>query len=101
MSGHLGELVGHYGYLIVGVFIFFEGMAIPFPTDTTIVTAAAFAAHGRLSLGLLFLVATVTAAGGTTVAFVAGRRGGTFFDRHSRRVNPAVLTRTRAFFDRH
>jgi membrane protein DedA with SNARE-associated domain len=101
MIGHLGALIGHYGYLIVGVFIFFEGMAIPFPTDTTVVTAAAFAAHGRLSLGLLFLVSTVTAAGGTTVAFVAGRRGGTFFERHSRHVNPAVLTRTRSFFDRH
>ena len=101
MIGHLGTLISHYGYLIVGVFIFFEGMAIPFPTDTTIVTAAAFAAHGRLSLGLLFLVSTLAAAGGTTVAFVAGRRGGTFFERHSRRVSPAVLTRTRAFFDRH
>ena len=101
MMGHLGALVGHYGYLIVAVFIFFEGMAIPFPTDTTVVTAAAFAAHGRLSVGLLFLVSTIAAAGGTTVAFVAGRRGGNFFERHSRRVNPAVLTRTRAFFDRH
>lgn len=101
MIGHLGALVAHYGYLIVGVFIFFEGVAIPFPTDTTIVTAAAFAAHGRLSLGLIFLVSTVTATGGTTVAFIAGRRGGTFFERHSRRVNPAVLTRTRGFFDRH
>jgi membrane protein DedA with SNARE-associated domain/membrane-associated phospholipid phosphatase len=101
MMGHLGALIGHYGYLIVGVFIFFEGMAVPFPTDTTIVTAAAFAAHGRLSLGLLFLVSTITAAGGTTVAFVAGRRGGTFFERHSRRVNPVMLARTRRFFDRH
>ena len=101
MMGHLGALISQYGYLIVGVFIFFEGMAIPFPTDTTVVTAAAFAAHGRLSLALLFVVSTITAAGGTTVAFVAGRRGGTFFERHSRRVNPAVLARTRAFFDRH
>lgn len=101
MIGHLGALISHYGYLIVGAFIFFEGMAIPFPTDTTVVTAAAFAAHGRLSLGLLFVVSTLAAAGGTTVAFVAGRRGGTFFERHSRRVSPAVLTRTRAFFDRH
>src|SRR3982750_3060673 len=101
MSGHLGELVGHYGYLIVGLFIFFEGMAIPFPTDTTVITAAAFAAHGRLSLGILFLVSTVTAAGGTPIAFVAGRRGSTFFERHSRRVSPAVLARTRGFFDRH
>jgi membrane protein DedA with SNARE-associated domain/membrane-associated phospholipid phosphatase len=101
MISHLNQLVSDYGYLIVGVFIFFEGIAIPFPTDTTLVTAAAFAAHGRLSLIVIFLVSTITAAGGTTVAFVAGRRGGTFFERHSRRVSPAVLMRTRGFFDRH
>jgi undecaprenyl-diphosphatase len=101
MIGHLGALIGHYGYLIVGAFIFLEGIAIPFPTDTTVVTAAAFAAHGRLSLGILFIVSTLSAAGGTTVAFVAGRRGGSFFERHSRRVSPVVLARTRAFFDRH
>jgi undecaprenyl-diphosphatase len=101
MIHHLGRLIADYGYLIVAVFIFFEGIAIPFPTDSTVVTAAAFAAHGRLSLAVLFVVSTVAAAGGTTVAFVAGRRGGTFFERHSRRVSPAVLARTRAFFDRH
>ncbi len=101
MIHHIGQLISDYGYLIVGLFIFFEGLAIPFPTDTTVVTAAAFAAHGRLSLTVIFLVSTVTAAAGTTVAFVAGRRGGTFFERHSRRVSPAVLARTRGFFDRH
>jgi membrane protein DedA with SNARE-associated domain len=101
MISHLGRLITDYGYLIVAVFIFFEGMAIPFPTDTTLVTAAAFAAHGRLSMALLFLVSTVASTAGTTVAFLAGRRGGDFFDKHSKRVSPAVLDRTRGFFDRH
>jgi membrane protein DedA with SNARE-associated domain/membrane-associated phospholipid phosphatase len=101
MIHHLGQLIIDYGYLIIGLFIFFEGLAIPFPTDTTVITAAAFAAHGRLSLGMIFLVATATAMGGSTVAFVAGRRGGTFFERHSRRVSPIVLARTRGFFDHH
>lgn len=101
MIQHLGQLISDYGYVIVGLFIFFEGLAVPFPTDSTVVTAAAFAAHGRLSLAMIFLVSTVSAVGGTTVAFVAGRRGGTFFDRHSKRVHPRVLERTGAFFDRH
>ena len=56
MISHLGRLITDYGYLIVALFIFLEGMAIPFPTDTTLVTAAAFAAHGRLSMVLLFIV---------------------------------------------
>lgn len=101
MTQHLGQLIADYGYLLVGMFIFLEGMAIPFPTDTTLVTAAAFAAHGRLSLALIFVVSTMTATAGTTLAFVAGRRGGTFFERHSRRVSPVALARTRGFFDRH
>jgi membrane-associated protein len=101
MIGHLGQLITEYGYLIVGLFIFLEGLAIPFPTDTTLVTAAAFAAHGRLSTPVLFVVSTIAATLGTTVAFVAGKRGGSVFERHARKVNPAVLARTHAFFERH
>ena len=101
MTLHIGRLVSDYGYLIVALFVFAEGIAIPFPTDTTVVTAAAFAAHGRLSIVLLFLVSTVAASLGTTVAFLGGRRGSAFFDRHAKRVNPAVLASTRKFFDRH
>ena len=101
MISHLGRLISDYGYLIVALFIFGEGIAIPFPTDTTIITAAAFAAHGRLSVMMIFLVSTVSTTLGTSVAFLLGRRGGDFFDKHSRRVSPVVIARTRGFFDRH
>ncbi len=101
MISHVARLVGEYGYVIVALFIFLEGIAIPFPTDTTLVTAAAFAAHGRLSIALLFLVSTASATLGTTVAFLLGRRGGDFFDRHAKKVNPTILAATRGFFDRH
>ena len=101
MTEHIGRLVADYGYLIVALFIAGEGLAIPFPTDTTLVTAAAFAAHGRLSLAAVFLVATASATLGSSAAFIIGRQGGDFFERHSRRLHPRVLTRTRDFFDRH
>lgn len=101
MIGHLSQLIGQYGYLIVAAFIFFEGIAIPFPTDATLVTAAAFAAHGRLSVPIIFAIASVCSTAGTTIAFVLGRRGGNFFEHHSAKVHPAILSRTRSFFDRH
>lgn len=101
MVEHLGRLITDYGYWVVALFIFGEGMSIPFPTDTTLVTAAAFAARGRLSVGIVFLISTIATAAGTTIAFAAGRRGGEFFERHSRKVHPVVLKRTRDFFDRH
>src|SRR3954463_16820109 len=101
MIDHLGELIARYGYLVVALFIFAEGIAIPFPTDTNLVTAAAFEAHGRLSLMAIFLISQAATSAGTSIAFLAGRRGGDFFERHSRKVNPAALARTRRFFDRH
>ncbi|MDB4912713.1 MAG: hypothetical protein JWM95_357 [Gemmatimonadetes bacterium] len=101
MIGHLARLIGDYGYYIVALFLFIEGIAVPVPTDATLVTAGAFAAHGRLSLTILFIVSTISTTLGTTVAFLLGRRGGDFFEKHSRRVHPAVLLRTRSFMDRH
>jgi membrane protein DedA with SNARE-associated domain len=98
---HLGRLIGEYGYYLVALFLFVEGIAIPVPTDATLVTAGAFAAHGRLSLSILFVVSTISTTLGTTVAFLLGRRGGDFFDKHAKRVNPAVLSRTRRFMDQH
>ena len=101
MMQHLGQLISEYGYLIVAAFIFLEGIAIPFPTDTTLVIAAAYAANGRLSIVVIFFISTMAALLGTTVAFVGGRRGGDFFERHARKVSPAILSRTRGFFERH
>jgi membrane protein DedA with SNARE-associated domain/membrane-associated phospholipid phosphatase len=101
MIHHLGRLISDYGYWIVALFIFAEGIAIPFPTDTTLVTAAAFAAHGRLSVLVIGIISTVASTAGTTVAFLLGRRGGDFFEKHSRKVSPAVLERTRGFMNRH
>src|SRR5260221_11320206 len=101
MVEHLGRLISDYGYWVVALFIFGEGMSIPFPTDTTLVTAAAFAARGRLSVEIVFLISTIATAAGTTIAFIAGRRAGEFFERHSHQVHPAVLAGARGFFDRH
>jgi membrane-associated protein len=101
MVAHLGRLIGEYGYLIVALFIFFEGIAIPFPTDSTLVTAAAFAARGRLSIAIIFVISTIAATAGTTIAFMLGRRGGAFFEVHAQRASTRALVRTRSFFDRH
>lgn len=103
MSAHLGQLVAHYGYAIVALFLFAEGLLIPVPTDSTLVTAAAFAANGRLSLVAVFLVATVATSVGTTVAFFVGRGGMTLFERYGPRFHLSMhtLERTRAFFERH
>ena len=100
MAAHLVALVGRYGYAIIALFLFGEGLAIPFPSDTTVVTASALAARGHLSLILVFVVATLSTASGTTVAFYLGRRGSTFLTRHAHGEGGA-LVRARHFFERH
>jgi undecaprenyl-diphosphatase len=104
MAAHLVALVGRYGYAIIALFLFGEGVAVPFPSDTTVVTAAALAARGHLSLPLVFVVATLSTAAGTMAAFFLGRSGSTFLARHAHGGSGgagAALVRTRHFFERH
>ena len=103
MAAHLVALVGRYGYAIIALFLFGEGLAIPFPTDTTVVTASALAARGHLSLVLVFVVATLSTAGGMMSAFYLGRSGSTFLTRHAHGATGAgaALAHTRQFFERH
>lgn len=100
MASHLVSLVAHYGYALIALFLFGEGLAIPFPTDTTVVTASAMAARGHLSLPLVFLVSTLSTAAGTNAAYYLGRRGSTFITRRAHG-GGAALARTRHFFQRH
>lgn len=100
MAAHLVALVERYGYAIIALFLFGEGLAIPFPSDTTVVTASALAARGHLSLVLVFLVATLSTALGTTAAYFLGRRGSTVLARYAHGGGGA-LGRARQFFERH
>ncbi|HZI42545.1 MAG TPA: bifunctional DedA family/phosphatase PAP2 family protein [Gemmatimonadaceae bacterium] len=100
MAAHLVGLVAHYGYALIALFLFGEGLAIPFPTDTTVVTASALAAHGHLSLGLVFLVSTLSTSAGTTAAFYLGRRGSNFIARRAHG-GAGTLARAHRFFERH
>ncbi|HEY2376699.1 MAG TPA: bifunctional DedA family/phosphatase PAP2 family protein [Gemmatimonadaceae bacterium] len=100
MAAHLVGLVAHYGYALIALFLFGEGLAIPFPTDTTVVTASALAARGHLSLALVFLVSTLSTTAGTTAAFYLGRTGSSFISRHAHRGGNA-LAHAHRFFERH
>ncbi|HKW09467.1 MAG TPA: bifunctional DedA family/phosphatase PAP2 family protein [Gemmatimonadaceae bacterium] len=100
MAAHLVGLVAHYGYAVIALFLFGEGLAIPFPTDTTVVTASALAARGHLSLVLVFLVATLSTTAGTMAAFYLGRSGSSFITRRAHG-GAKTLGRAHRFFERH
>jgi len=100
LAAHLVGLVAKYGYALIALFLFGEGLAVPFPTDTTVVTASALAARGHLSLLLVFLVATLSTTGGTMAAFYLGRSGSSFLARRAHGGSGA-LHRAHRFFERH
>lgn len=100
MAAHLVGLVEQYGYALIALFLFGEGLAIPFPTDTTVVTASALAARGHLSLAMVFVVSTLSTTAGTTAAYYLGRTGSTFISRHAHGGANALAVAHR-FFARH
>lgn len=105
MAHLLSRLILDYGYAIVGLLVFAEGVGLPLPGETALITAAAFAAqHERLSIVGVVLASIVGAAGGGLAGYWIGRTGGlTVLERHGRfiGVTPARIARARKFFTEH
>lgn len=96
--------VVHYGYLAVFCLVLPEGLGLPFPGETALLSGAAFAAGGRLSIEGVVLAATIAAILGDNGGYWIGRTGGlSFVRRYGRifRLRESSLDRARAFFERH
>ena len=100
----VSQWVGHYGYVVVAVFLLVEGMGVPIPGETALVTAAALAGRGTMSiLGVAIAGCIGTIAGGHTGYWI-GLRGGTrVVAKYGRwlRLNEERLDRTHRFFVQH
>lgn len=72
----IGELLHRYGYFAIVGFFVLEGSGIPVPSETMLVTASAFAAHGTLSQRWVLVAATVGGILGGHAGFAIGRFGG-------------------------
>jgi membrane protein DedA with SNARE-associated domain len=99
----IAELLHRFGYGAIIAFFVLEGSGIPVPSETMLVTAAAFAAHGTLSQRFVILAATIGGICGGHMGFAIGRFGGTPLVRRSGRLfrlSEARLTSGREFFAR-
>ena len=93
-------LLDRYGYGAVALAVGAEGAGIPTPGQTLLIAAAVdAAAHPRLQIGWLLLVAFLAAALGNSVGYLIGRVGGRALLRRLR-VDPRHLARVEAAFDR-
>ena len=103
MMHHLAYLLNHYGYLAVAAFMIAEGCGIPVPAETLLITAAAFAARGKLSIWGVIVAGALGGVIGGTLGYMIGARGGLpLLRRFGARVgfDEAKLARGQDFFRR-
>jgi len=99
----LRDIIIHYGALIVAIAMITEGCGVPVPAETILVTAAALAARGKLSIWTIALGGAVGGIIGGAAGYWIGASGGMrLVRRHgaTMRIDEAKLDRARAFFAR-
>jgi len=91
-------------YIALFFLVGLESLGIPLPGETALVTAAAVAALGHLSIYGVVAVAVAAAIVGDNGGYWIGRTGGVALVRrygHFLHLNDAHLERARRFFERH
>ncbi|GAC1515574.1 MAG: hypothetical protein NVS1B4_06600 [Gemmatimonadaceae bacterium] len=104
MSTTLAHLISTYGYIVVGVFVFIESIGVPVPGETALVTAAAFAASGKLSILGVIASATAGAIAGGPAGYWVGMAGGLALVRRQGkmfRITEERLAKAHEYFERH
>ena len=103
MTHTLAELIGRYGYAIVALFMVAEGCGIPVPSATTLVTAAALASRGTLSIWGVGIAGAIGGVVGGMAGYLIGAQGGVrLVRRYGKKLHMDQdrLARTRRFFER-
>ena len=99
------HLIENYGYAIVVVLVLAEGVGLPLPGETALITAAAVAAQShRLTIVGVIIASFVGAAGGGVGGYWIGATGGLgVLTKHGRwlGVTPRRISRARSFFTEH
>jgi len=104
VKSSVAHLIESYGYLIVFAFVGIESLGIPLPGETALVTAAALAALGHLSLIWVIVTAAAGAIIGDATGYWVGRKGGLALLRRYGSVihfDESKIDRVRDFFSRH
>jgi len=104
MHDTLLRWLASYGYAVVFILVALESLGIPLPGETALLTAAAFAAQGRLAIVGVIVTSAVAAIVGDNGGYWLGRRGGVAFLArfgHVVGANAGTLDRVQRFFATH
>ncbi|HEY8685233.1 MAG TPA: DedA family protein [Chloroflexota bacterium] len=100
----LHQLLSTWGYLAVFLFVAVESTGIPFPGETMLITAAAYAGAGHLQIPFVIAAAAMGAIMGDNAGYLVGRTGGREIAlRYGRvfRIDEAKLGVAERFFDKY
>lgn len=98
------QWVAHYGFALVALFLLIEAAGVPVPGETALVTAAALAGRGGLSIAGVVLAGIAGTIVGGHIGYWIGERGGhPFVARYGRwfGLTAERLDRTHRFFQLH
>jgi len=101
---NLVGLIESSGYAVVAGLNILEGVGLPVPGELALVTAAAFAAQGHLTIAGVITASVVGTTLGGTGGYWLGRTGGLrLLDRHGHWIGlgPEKLRKARVYFDGH
>jgi undecaprenyl-diphosphatase len=104
MLDTISGLVASYGYVVLFFLVGLESLGLPLPGETALVTAAAWAALGHLSIYAVVATAAVAAIVGDNGGYWIGREGGIALVRRFGRflhLNESHLERAHRLFERH
>lgn len=76
LLGHLATVLMQYGYPFVFLVLFAESLAVPAPSEFTLVTAGVLAGQGHMALWGIVVVGALGSTTGAVLAFFIGKRGG-------------------------
>jgi membrane protein DedA with SNARE-associated domain len=104
MFDSIPHLVARYGYVVVALLVGAEGVGVPVPGETALITAAVFAARGHLLLPWVIAASVIGVAAGGSGGYWIGRTAGqAVVTRYGRwiGITPENLEYARAFFAHH
>src|SRR5436190_10324223 len=73
---HLSRLLQLYTYPVLLVLVMVESLGIPLPGEIALVTAAAYASLGHISIYVVIILAAIGAAVGGVLGYWIGNKGG-------------------------
>jgi membrane protein DedA with SNARE-associated domain len=76
IAHHLTRLLLLYTYPVLLALVLFESLGIPLPGEIALVTAAAYASNGRISISIVILLAALGAIVGGVLGYWIGIKGG-------------------------